>query len=199
LNNDGFLTTNVIQRPNYTHNYGYSLYLTKGFLGSFKTDFNYSFNIFKNQLFFNNQFLNAFNRRNSFDFSMNWDKGSWFSIEYKAKLNLGTSETESNKISNSFLFQNLNLDIYTSNTTRLSLGFESSKTKSSLSSKTNVNSLFNMAFYYKPSKKLNVNVTLLNILNTQFFTTTNSYLNFVNEYQFSLRPRQLTLGLYYSL
>lgn len=199
LNSEGFITTNVIERPNYTHNYGYSLYFTKGFLGSFKTDFNYSFNIFKNQLFFNNQFLNAFNRRNSFDFSMSWDKGSWFSIEYKAKLNLGTSETESNKISNSFLFQNLNLDFYTSNKTRLSLSFESSKTTSSLSSKTNVNSLFNMAFYYKPSKKLNVNVSILNILNTRFFSTTNSYLNFVNEYQFSLRPRQLTLGLHYSL
>jgi hypothetical protein len=166
---------------------------------SFKSDFTYAYNVSKNQLFFNNEFLDAINRRHSLDFGLIWDKGSWFTLEYKAKLNLGFSETSSNQISNSFLFQNLNFDIYTSNSTRINFGLDSSRTETSESTKINENTLFNMSFHYKPSKKLNINASLINIFDTQFFTTTNSYLNFVNVYQFSLRPRQFTLGLNYSL
>lgn len=199
LNSDGFFVTEVIEQPNSFKNYGFTLNLTKSFLGSFKTDFTYAYNIFKNQLFFNNQFLDAINRRHSLDFGLSWDRGSWFTFDYKAKLNLGSSETTSNQISNLFLFQNLSLDVYTSNSTRINFGLDSSRTETSESSKIDKNTLFNMSFYYKPSKKLSINASLINIFDTQFFTTTNSYLNFVNVYQFSLRPRQFTLGLNYSL
>jgi hypothetical protein len=53
-------------------------------------------------IFFNNQFLNAINRRQNIDFGLSWDKGSWFTLEYKTKLNFGNS---SNQISNSILFK----------------------------------------------------------------------------------------------
>lgn len=199
LNDEGFFTTEIIEQPNFIKNHGFTLNLTKSFLGSFKSDFTYAYNVSKNQLFFNNEFLDAINRRHSLDLGLIWDRGSWFTLEYKAKLNLGFSETSSNQISNSFLFQNLNFDIYTSNSTRINFGLDSSRTETSESTKINENTLFNMSFHYKPSKKLNINASLINIFDTQFFTTTNSYLNFVNVYQFSLRPRQFTLGLNYSL
>jgi hypothetical protein len=44
-------------------------------------------------IFFNNQFLDAINRRKCIDFGLSWDKGSWFTLEYKAKLNFGTTTT----------------------------------------------------------------------------------------------------------
>lgn len=199
LNSEGFMVTEVIKQPNSLKNYGCTLYLTKGFLGSFKTELTYAYNISKNQLFFNNQFLDAINSRQSIDFGLSWDKGSWFTLEYKAKLNFGTSQTTGSQINNSILFQNLNLDIYTTNATRINFGLDSSRTETSKSSTVAKNTLFNMSFYYKPSKKVNINASLINIFDTQFFTTTNSYFNFVNVYQFSLRPRQFTIGFNYSL
>jgi hypothetical protein len=42
-------------------------------------------------IFFNNQFLNAINRRQNIDFGLSWDKGSWFTLEYKTKLNFGNT------------------------------------------------------------------------------------------------------------
>ncbi len=199
LNSEGFMVTEVIKQPNSLKNYGFTLYVTKGFLGSFKTELTYAYNISKNQLFFNNQFLDAVNRRQSIDFGLSWDKGSWFTLEYKAKLNFGTSQTTGNQINNSILFQNLNLDIYTTSSTRINFGLDSSRTETSVSSTIDKNTLFNMSFYYKPSKKVSISASLINIFNTQFFTTTNSYFNFVNVYQFSLRPRQFTIGFNYSL
>ena len=199
LNSDGFMVTEVIKQPNSLKNYGFTLYATKGFLGSFKTELTYSNNISKNQLFFNDQFLDAINRRQSIDLGLSWDKGSWFTLDYKAKFNFGKSATTTNEIKNSILFQNLNLDIYTTSSTRINFGLDSSRTATSKSDTSDQNTLFNMSFHYKPSKKVNINASLINVFNTQFFTTTNSYFNFVNVYQFSLRPRQFTIGFNYSL
>ena len=199
LNSEGFMVTEVIKQPNSLENYGFTFYLTKGFLGSFKTELTYAYNTIKNQLFFNNQFLDAVNKRQSIDFGLSWDKGSWFTLEYKAKLNFGTAETTGNQINNSILFQNLNLDIYTTKSTRINFGFDSSRAETSERSTIDKNILVNLSLYYKPSKKVNINASLTNIFDTQFFTTTSSYLNIVNVYQFSLRPRQFTLGLTYSL
>jgi len=114
-------------------------------------------------------------------------------------LNFGTAETTGNQINNSILFQNLNLDIYTTKSTRINFGFDSSRAETSERSTIDKNILVNLSLYYKPSKKVNINASLTNIFDTQFFTTTSSYLNIVNVYQFSLRPRQFTLGLTYSL
>ncbi|WP_339622768.1 TonB-dependent receptor [uncultured Winogradskyella sp.] len=199
LSEQGFFTTEVVERPNSVNNYGISLNLTKGFLGSFSTDLSYAFSYAENELFFNNQFLNAINRRHSLDFGFSWDKGNWYSIEYEGKLNFGTSELPNNKIENSFLFQTVNLDFYTSSSTRIHFGLESSKTSTSTNNNINRNALFNVSFYYKPSKKLYFKASVLNIFDTKFFSTTVNGVNFVNVSQFSLRPRQFSLGLTYSL
>jgi hypothetical protein len=78
-----------------------------------------------------------------------WDKGSWFTLEY-TKLNFGNSQTTSNQISNSF--QNLNLDIYTTNSTRINFGLDSSRTETSVSS-TIDKYTFNMSFIISLLKK----------------------------------------------
>jgi hypothetical protein len=105
------------------------------------------------------------------------------------------TQTTSNQISNSILFQNLNLDIYTTNSTRINFGLDSSRTETSVSS-TIEKYTFNMSFIIS-LLKVNISASLINI-DTQFFSTTNSYFNVVNVYQFSLRPRQFTIGFNYS-
>lgn len=198
LSDEGFIITEVIEQPNSTNNYGLSINLRKAFLGSFNSNITYSFNYIESELLFNNQFLDAINRRHSIDFGLTWDNGEWYTLEYEAKLNFGSSQLPSNQVSNAILFQNANIDFYTSSKTRLHLGVESSRADTS-ASEVNKNTLFNMSFVYKPSKKLFLKASLLNIFDTSFFSITNSSANFINSYQFSLRPRQLTIGLNYSL
>jgi hypothetical protein len=199
LNDQGFFITEVINRPNNTNNYGVSLSLTKGLSRSFKTDLSYSYNYSETELFFNNQFLISTNAGHSIDLGVSWDKGSWYALDYKIKLNTGTSELPNNKVNNLFLFQTTNLNFYTGSKTRLNVGLESARTNTSSSPVSNINTLFNTSFYYEPSKKIFFKASLLNIFDTPFFTTTNSSVNFVNFSQFSLRPRQFTIGLTYSL
>lgn len=199
LSDDGFFTTQAIRRPNLVNNYSFTLNITKGFLGRFSTNLNYSFNYGENELFFNNEFIETVNRNHGIDFGFSLDNGSWYSLEYKANLTLGTSELPNNKVDNSLLFQTVNLDLYTSTTTRFNFGIESSRITTSESVGISSNTLFNASFYYKPSKKLYLNASMLNIFDTSFFSTTNSRVNFVNVSQFSLRQRQFTLGFTYSL
>jgi hypothetical protein len=54
------MVTEVIKQPNSLKLWFYFIF-NKGFLGSFKTE-TYAYNS-KNQFFFNNQFLDAINRR----------------------------------------------------------------------------------------------------------------------------------------
>lgn len=199
LSDEGFVVTNIVKLPNSIDNFGLSVNLTKGFLGSFNSDLTYSYNYAQNNLFFNEQLLNAINRRHGIDFQLTWDSGSWYTLEYMAKLNFGSSQLPNNEIKNSTIFQTANLDFYTSSTTRLHFGIEYARAETSASNDTNNNTLFNMSFFYKPSKKLFLRTSLLNIFDTQFFTTTNSSANYVNFHQFSLRQRQLTIGLTYSI
>lgn len=199
LSNEGFIVTEVIEQPNFINNYGVTSNLTKGFLGSFKTDITYSYNYMQNKLFFNNKPIDAINNQHRINFDLSWDRGSWFTLEYKTRLNFGTSRISNNLIKNSILFQSLAIDFYTSSSTRLQFGFDSARTTTSVSNNIDTNTLFNSSFFYKPSKKINLNVSLLNVFDTPFFSTINSISNFVNVYQFSLRQRQLTFGFTYSL
>ncbi|MGJ8592117.1 MAG: hypothetical protein ACSHXF_06195 [Aquaticitalea sp.] len=198
LSNEGFITTEVVERPNSTTNYGLSINITKSFLGSFNSELSYSYNYTETELLFNNQIIDAINRRHNIDFGLTWDHRTWFTIEYEAKLNFGKSQTTLNQVENSTLFQTANIDFYTSSKTRLHVGVESSRAETS-GSDANNNTLFNMSFFYKPSKKLFFKASLLNIFDTPFFSTTNGSSNFINSYQFSLRPRQFTIGFNYSL
>lgn len=199
LNNEGFIVTEVIKKQNAVKNYGFSTNIKKGLLGAFTTDLSYSYNLTENQFFFNNQFINVINHRNNINFDLIWDKGDWFSFEYNAKFNFGTSQFSGGKISNSTVFQSATLDFYTSESARINFDIESSQTAVSTNNSSNYNTLFSASFYYKISKKMNFNAALLNIFDTPFFTTTNGMSNFVNANQFSLRKRQFTIGFTYSL
>lgn len=199
LNDDGFIITNVIERPNTTKNASLTLNLSKGFLGSFNSNLSYTYSYTENELFFNNNFLNTINSRHSINLDLSFDSGSWYAIEYDARLNIGNSRLPDNNASNLNFFQTIDLDFYTSKSTRINFGLESSRTSTSTSDERNNNTLFNTSFFYKPSKKVYLRASLINIFNTSFFTTTYSRANFVNTSQFSLRPRQFTIGLTYSL
>ncbi len=199
LDPEGFIITEVVERPNSINNYSLSLSLSKGFLGSFNADLSYSFNYSENELFFNNQFLDAINRRHGVNFNLGFDNGGWFAFDYEAKFSYGVSQLPTNKLNNLFLFHTADTNFYISPSTRLDFGIETVGTKTSTSNSINNNTLFNIGFYYKPSKKVYLKAALLNIFNTSFFSTTNSTANFVNISEFSLRPRQFTIGFTYSL
>lgn len=199
LNDDGFIVSEVIKRPNINENKNITLTFNKGFLGFFNLNFSYAYNTSNNELIFNNEFLNVINNAHNLNLNLSLDNGTWYSIEYDAKLNLGNSKLPTNKIKNTFLFQALDFDFYLSDKTRLYLGTETVRTESSDNTQINTNTMFNTAFYYKPSKKIYFRANFTNIFNTRFFSTSNSSINFVNVSQFSLRPRQFTLGLTYSL
>lgn len=199
LNDEGFIVTDIIKRPNSLNSRDLSLNFSKGVLGSINSNFSYMLNFTDNELFFNNQFVDAVNRNHRFELGFSWDNGRWYSLEYKARFYQGASTIKVNKINNSSLFHTLNLDIYTSSSTRVHLGAESSRASTSLSKTTNTNTIFNLSFFYKPSKRLFVKTSLTNIFDTSSFLTTFSSLNSTTISQFSLRPRQLTFGLTYSL
>jgi hypothetical protein len=198
LNNDGFTVTNIIERPNIVDNKNMSVHFSKGVLGSVNIKLSYELSFTNNELFFNNQFIESENRNHKIDVGFSWDNGSWYSLEYKANFNYGTSAVQNNKINNTFIFHTANLDFYTSASTRLHFGVESAQASTS-SSTNNRNSLFNMSFFYKPSKKLFLKAAVTNIFDTSTFTTTFSSGNGINLTQFELRPRQVTIGLTYSL
>jgi len=198
LNNAGFTVTNIINRPNTVDNKNVSLHLSKGILGSVNAKLSYELNFTQNELFFNNKYIESANRNHKIDVGLSWDNGSWYSLEYKANFNYGTSAIQNNKINNSFIFHAVDFDFYTSANTRLHFGVESAQASTS-SSKNNRNTLFNMSFFYKPSKKLFLKAAATNIFDSSTFTTTFSSGNGINVTQFDLRPRQFTIGLTYSL
>lgn len=198
IGNDGFTVTNIIDRPNTVENKNMSVHLSKGVLGSVNAKLSYELSFTDNELFFNNQFIESENRNHKIDVGLSWDNGSWYSLDYKANFNYGTSAVQNNKINSTFIFHTVNLDFYTSASTRLHFGVESAQAATS-SSGNNRNTMSNMSFFYKPSKKLFLKAAVTNIFDTSTFTTTFSSGNGINLTQFELRPRQFTIALTYSL
>ncbi|WP_026978974.1 TonB-dependent receptor [Flavobacterium tegetincola] len=198
LNNAGFTIINVLNQSNTIENKNVSLNLSKGILGSINAKLSYTVNFTDSDMYFNNDFIKAINRSHRIDLGFTWDNGSWYSLEYKADYNFSSTVIEKDKITNPFLFHTANLDFYTSSSTRLHLGAESTQASISTSKK-NRNTIFNMSFFYKPSKKLFLKAGVANVFNTSTFATTYSSGNGINLTQFELRPRQITVGLTYSL
>ncbi len=198
VNPNGFITNNVILRPNTFLSYRLGTTIRKSFLGSFSTTLIYNYRYSENELFFNSEFLKSLNKSHNIDFEISWDKGTWFAAAYKANAFYSSSILPMNQIDNKALFQTATLDFYTSQVTRISFGTEAATATTSRTAKADTNVLFNAQFFYKPSSKMFFSAGLLNIFNTDFFTTTNSLANIVNVYQFSLRPRQFTVGWNYS-
>lgn len=197
LDEDGYMTTQVIDKPSNSNSKAYTLNLSKGVFGVINMKLVYTLRLSENEMYFNEQFLTTKNRLHNLDFGINWSGERWFSMEYNIRVNRYNSEMQGNRFSNSFLFHELDLDFYLSPLSRINLGLESAQNNSKSSSTTNT--LFNLGFYYRKSKKLYFNAAITNIFNTSYFTTSFSSGNLVNVSQFTLRPRQISIGLNYAL
>jgi len=198
IDENGLIQIKGVKTPNNSKKITNTLNLTKNIFRIIKTDFSYTFNhIRSNQIFNANQQVTTSNNH-SLKIDLNIDNNTWYGFSYRGVINFGQIKSNQFNSSNVFLKHNLELDFYTSSKTRINLISESTFTKFSSSNVNNINTLFNTEFYYKPSKKLFLRASLNNIFNEKFFTTTQSYSNFVSQYQFSLRPRQFTIGLNFS-
>ena len=127
------------------------------------------------------------------------DNNTWYGIKYIGNLNYGISKVDAFTTTNTFLKHAVELDFYTTEKSRINLSFESVYSSFSESDDTNTNTLFSASFYYKPHKKLFLRASLINIFNEDVFNSIFSSSNFITQSQFSLRPRQFTIGLNYSL
>lgn len=198
IDEDGLLQTIAIDRANSMRTLSSSTYFTKSFFNWLKVDFVYTYSERQSEQFFNEEL--QFNSTTSHFASLEIeiDDNSWYSLLYKGTVNYFNSKINAIEANNLFLKHDVEIDFYTSSKTRLNFGIESIFTKQSTNTTTNQNSLFNTSFYYKPTKRLFLRASLINMFNENVFTTARSNANYISRSQFSLRPRQFTLGLNYS-
>lgn len=195
----GQLQAEAIQLPNQSIQFSNTTSLNKRFFSILKTEWSYDYTLFLSEQIFNGSQQDARNARHSLAAELGIDNNTWYGITYKSQLNLGSSSAAGFKASNTFFKNDLTLDFYMSSKSRLNVGLESVSSSFSSSDVVNLNTLFNASFHYKPSKKLFLRASLNNIFNEGFFTTARNGANFISQSQFTLRPRQFTIGLNYSL
>ena len=194
----GLVQMEAINLPNKSINLNNTTNLTKSFFRILKTDLKYKFDkIISNQIF-NNIEQNTNSTIHTINVGINIDNNTWYGFKYNGLVRLGNNKANGFNTSNTFFKHNLEIDFYTSSKSRINFETESVFTSFSASDINNKNSLFNMSFFYKPSKKLFFTASLNNVFNEQFFSTIDSNTNYVSEYKFSLRPRQFTVGLSFS-
>lgn len=198
LDSNGLIQIEALNLPNKRIYLTNTTSLTKSFFRILKTDLKYRINKAESNHVFNKIPQKITSIVHSVNVGIGLDNNTWYGINYNSTVNFSTVKSNGFSTSNTFLKHNLDLDFYTSSKTRFNLGIESVFTSFTSSNVTNKNTLFNAAFYYKPSKKLFLRAAFNNIFNEKFFTTIQSSSNFVSESQFSLRPRQFTIGLNFS-
>jgi hypothetical protein len=198
LDANGLINTEAIELPNTFSGISNRLSFTKTFFRTLKTDLSYNYNNFQSEQLFNGIAQENNNTSHTGSLELSLDSNTWYGISYRGLYNFGQSQVNDFRVTNTFLKHNIELDFYTSSKTRFNLGMESVYATFSNNQNANVNTLLNSSFYYKPSKKLFLRASLLNILGERFFTTSSSSANAVQQSQFSLRPRQFTLGFNYS-
>lgn len=195
----GQLQVAAVALPNLATQFSNSTSLNKRFFNILKTEWSYTYYLFLNKQIFNDIAQNAKNTRHILRTELGIDNNTWYGVTYKGQFSFGNSSASGFKATNSFIKHDVILDFYTSAKSRINLGMESVTTSFSSSDVVNINSLFNASFHYKPTKKLFLRASINNILNEAFFTTAQNSANFISQSQFSLRPRQFTIGLNYSL
>jgi len=198
IDSNGLIKMEAISAPNSLNNFSNTTNFTKKIFKIIKTDVSYTFNQIKSNQIFNTVAQNTKLTNHTIDIGLNIDNNTWYAFKYKGTANFGKTSSSGFKNSNTFFKQNVEIDFYTSLKTRLNLNSESTLTKFSGSNTTNKNTLYNAQFYYKPSKKLFLSASFNNIFNEKFFTTIQNNENFISQSQFSLRPRQFTLGINFS-
>lgn len=199
IDENGLITTDAIERPNSLKGWSNTTSFTKTFFKLIKTDLSYTYRTNTSEQIFNNTAQENINASHLGRVELNIDNGTWYGVSYDGIYNFGLSEINDFKTNNTFIKHKVEVDFYLSSKTRWNLGTESVIASFSNSQNVNRNTLFNTSFYYKPSKKLFLRASLVNIFNEDFFSTSSSGANFVNQSQFFLRPRQFTIGFNYSL
>ncbi len=195
----GQLQVEAIALPNLATQLSNTVNLNKRFFNILKTEWSYRYDVLLSEQVFNGLAQNARNTRHALGAEFGIDNNTWYVVTYKGQYNFGSSSATGFRATNTFIKHDIILDFYTSSKSRINLGMESVNTSFSSSDVVNLNTLFNASFHYKPNKKLFLRASLNNILNEGFFTTSQNSANFISQAQFSLRPRQFTIGLNFSL
>jgi hypothetical protein len=199
ISDDGLLAVDAIERPNRLTSFSNTTNLTKRFFQILSTELSYTYNATNAEQFFNGILQNNRNTFHRTMLELDLDNNTWYGIKYIGNLNYGISKVDAFKTTNTFLKHAVELDFYTTKKSRINLSFESVYSSFSESDISNTNTLFSASFYYKPHKKLFLRASLINIFNEDVFNSVFSSSNFTTQSQFSLRPRQFTIGLNYSL
>ena len=190
---------NSIRRDNEFSTLRNTLTLTKRFFKHLSTQTSYNFDLSKIEQIFNGTAQDNTIINHTLSTELSWSTGGSYALNYSGTINFGLSLIGNSRATNNFQLHELGLDLYLSDKARWNFDTETAVSFFSSSDNTNINSLFNTSFYYKPHKKLILRAELYNIFNERFFTTATSSSNFISQYQFSLRPLQFTLGLNYTL
>ncbi len=198
LDANGLVIVDAIELPNTLAGWSNRTSFTKTFFNLLKTDLTYNYRNNKSEQIFNNIPQININSTHTAQLELNIDNNTWYGLTYNGLFNYGISQINDFEATNTFIKHNIELDFYLSSKTRWNLGMESVVSSFSNNQNKNQNTLFNSSFFYKPSKKLFLRASLLNIFNEGFFTTSTSNANFVSQSDFSLRPRQFTIGFNYS-
>ena len=199
LNDNGLIQINAIRRDNEFSTLRNTLTLTKRFFKHLSTQTSYNFDLSKIEQIFNGTAQDNTIINHTLSTELSWSTGGSYALNYSGTINFGLSLIGNSRATNNFQLHELGLDLYLSDKARWNFDTETAVSFFSSSDNTNINSLFNTSFYYKPHKKLILRAELYNIFNERFFTTATSSSNFISQYQFSLRPLQFTLGLNYTL
>ena len=199
LDANGLVEVNATNLPNQSLLLNNSTRFTKRVFKILKTELEYTFNHQISEQLFNGTFQTNINNSHTATVELDLDENTWYALKYKGLLNYGISKINTLKNTNTFLKHNLQLDFYTTKKSRINLELESVKTAFSTSNVKNNNSVFNTSFYYKPSKKLFLRASLINMFNTRFFSSIFNNTNSISQAQFALRERQFTIEFNYSL
>lgn len=199
LDNNGLIQINAIRQDNQFSTIRNTTTLTKRFFKHLSTQTSYNFDISKIEQIFNGTAQDNTIINHSLSTELSWSTGGFYALSYSGTINFGLSLIDNSRATNNFQLHDLGLDFYLSDKVRWNFNTETAISYFSSSNNTNVNSLFNTSFYYKPHKKLILRAELYNIFNERFFTTATSSSNFISQNQFSLRPLQFTVGLNYTL
>lgn len=199
LNDNGLIQIAAENRPNTMFSLSNSTSLTKRFFQILETELTYSFNYFNTEQIFNEIVQNNLNTTHSIVVEVELDNNTWYGIKYYGNYNRNLFRVDSFKNSNVFFKNRFEFDIYTTEKSRINLGYESVLTSFSKGASLNNNEIYDLSIFYKPNKKLFLRASIINIFNTGFFSTIASNANIVSQSRFSLRPRQITVGFNYSL
>jgi hypothetical protein len=199
LDDNGLIQINAIRQDNQFSTIRNTTTLTKRFFKHLSTQTSYNFDLSKIEQIFNGQSQDNTIINHTLSTELSWSTNGSYALSYSGTINFGLSLIDSSRAANNFQLHNLGLDLYLSDKARWNFNTETAISSFSSSDNTNVNSLFNTSFYYKPHKKLILRAELYNIFNERFFTTATSSSNFISQNQFSLRPIQFTVGLNYTL